>query len=100
MLRNSTKTLILLLLALLTGGSEILSPLFLSMDDKRPTFFSENLTDIDDVEESTESEQVACLEKVTWLCNSTGFEVVCDQANHSFDWLFIHEHSARAPPLG
>lgn len=96
MARNSTKSLILLLLALLTGGSEVLNPLF-SMDDVRPSLLTENLTDLDDVEESSESDQVASLDSVTCSRKPKTHEV-CDEVIHQFDWLFLHEHSARAPP--
>lgn len=99
MSRNSTKNLILLLLALLTGGSEVFNPLLASMDDARPYLLVENLSDFDDVEESSESDPVASFDTATCLRNHI-IQMVCDEVNHQFDWLCRHEQSARAPPLG
>lgn len=97
---TSLSTSILLLLSLLTSGSVVLLPLVSIGDDSRPIILLEEDADCDDVEESLESKLVATLVTSDGLCNHTGSHAVSDEVNHQIDWLFVHEHAARAPPLG
>lgn len=96
----SLSTPILLLLSFLTSGSVVLLPLVSIGEDSRPLFLLEEDADSDDVEESLESQLVATLELSSGFFNQAGFHAVTDEVNHQIDWLFVHEHAARAPPLG
>ena len=71
-----------------------------SSDDAASFFLFDEEADSDDVEELSESKLVAILEPSIGACNQAGFHLVLDDVDHQIDWLFIHEHAARAPPLG
>lgn len=94
--------MIVLLLSLLTGGSVALSPLVSLGDHTRSCFLLEEEADSDDVEESESlaSKLTAILPPDFVLPDVTSLHSVSDEVNHQIDWLFLHEHAARAPPLG
>lgn len=100
MVLHSFHMTIVLLLSLLTGGSVVLSPLVTIGDDTRPCFFLEEEVDSDDVEESLASKLVAMLPPDFVPRDVICLHFVSDEVNHQIDWLFVHEHAARAPPLG
>lgn len=99
MFLNCLRTPILLLLSLLTSGSLALFPLVSFGNDTRSLLVCEQDADSDEVDETSESKLVATLEPRIQLCNHTCFHGVSDEVNHQIDWLFVHEHAARAPPL-
>ena len=104
MVLHSLKTLILLLLTLLSGAGASLLPLVTRGDDSQHFFLMEEEADCDDEEESSKPNLLARLE----LCNGpstifgsdTGFDSIPDVGKHPIDWVFVHEHAARAPPQG
>ena len=95
----SLRTFILLLLSIFTGGSQAFSPLFHIAEEKRPFYLEETSTDSDDVEDSVEASLEATLCRTNLFVGNFGFHAVFDDVNHQIDWLFIHVHAARAPPL-
>lgn len=100
---HSLHSTIVLLLSLLTGGSVLLSPLVSFGEHAGPCFLLEEETDSDDVEESLgslASKLVAMLPSDFVLEDATLLHFVSDEVNHQIEWLFVHEHAARAPPLG
>ena len=100
---HSSHSTIVLLLSLLSGGGVALSPLVsLGGDHTRSCFFFEEETDSDDVEESEllASKLTAILPTEYILPDVAPLHTVSDEVNHQIDWLFRHEHAARAPPLG
>lgn len=99
MVSNLLRTPILILL-LIVGGSVSLCPLVAIGDDTHPFCLLEEVADSDDVEESSEFRLIATLEPLIGLCRYPRFHSVTDEVNHQIDWLFVHEHAARAPPLG
>ncbi len=68
-------------------------------DDTHPLCLLEEVADSDEVEDLSESKLVAPLEPFIGLGHYAGFHTVTDEVNHQIDWLFVHEHAARAPPL-
>ena len=101
MVANSIRTSILVLLSLLIGGNAAMFPPVSYGDDNTPlTSLFEKDADSDDVEELSGSKLVATIERYVGFCNHSGLHAISDEVNHQIDWLFVHEHAARAPPLG
>ena len=80
-----------------------LSPLVsIGEDHTRPCFLFEEVADADDVEESEllASQLTAIIPPEYILPDVTPLYSVSEEVNQQIDWLFRHELTARAPPLG
>ena len=96
---QSLKAKILFLL-LMSVGSSLLSAQIPFEDDTQTFCFFEEVAEFDEVEGSSEFEVVATIQPIFGLYQTAGFHAITDEVNHQIDWLFVHERSARAPPLG
>lgn len=96
--RVAFKTTALLLLSLMTAGGQVLAPLVASADEKQPFFLNEVETDSEEIEELSKLTLAAVVDGANVEFEVTGFHPIYAKVNHQIDWLFIHEHSARAPP--
>lgn len=94
---RSRKAKILFILLMSVGSSLLCAPF---EDGTQTLCFFVEVADFEEVEDFSEFEVVGTIEPIFGLYQTAGFHAITDEVNHQFDWLFVHERSARAPPLG